>query len=457
VITALRDYQERGVQEIRAAYAAGAQSVLYTLPTGGGKTVVFSFVAKSAAAKGKRVGILVHRDALLRQSSRALSACGVPHGLIAPGHYPTRDLVQVASVQTLVRRLDKYHFDLLVPDEAHHATAGSWHKVISAYPLAHILGVTATPARLDGRGLAEIFEAMVLGPTISELIAQGHLCRPVVYGSERRLELARIAVRGGDYARGQLAMAMDSTTITGDAIAQYSKHCPGVPAVAFCVSVRHAQDVAAQFDAAGYRAAVIHGSMPIEDIRAAVEGLASGRVQVLTSCDLISEGFDCPVIQAAILLRPTKSEALYIQQVGRALRPSPGKDRAFILDHADNWLLHGSPAAGRDWSLEGAKKRKNAGGGIPVRQCPKCFACHVPTGICPECGHVYVPEPVRAPEQAAGELAEIPAEVMEAMKRRKKDMIRRARTLEELQEVGRQLRYKPGWASILYQQRGGRI
>jgi DNA repair protein RadD len=457
VITALRPYQDQGVADIRAAYGAGAQSVLYTLPTGGGKTIVFSFIAKAAAAKRKRTAILVHRDALLSQASRTLSACGVPHGLIAPGHHPTRDLVQVASVQTLVRRLNRYDFDLLVIDEAHHATAGSWHKTIAAYPLAHVLGVTATPARLDGRGLAEIFEAMVLGPSIQELIAAGHLVRPIVYGSRERLELARLAVRGGDYARGQLAATMDSTRITGNAIADYQKHCPGVPAVAFCVSVMHAADVAAQFNAAGYRAATIHGGMEIEQIRAAVDGLASGRIQVLTSCDLISEGFDCPVIEAAILMRPTKSESLYIQQVGRALRPSPGKTRAVILDHADNWLLHGSPAAGRDWSLEGQKKRKGASGAA-VRQCPACFACHPPAPRCPQCNHVYVADlTARAPDQVAGELAEVSDEVLAAVAKKKRQEVGRARTLEELQRIAAARGYKPGWASIVYQSRGGRI
>jgi DNA repair protein RadD len=452
VITALRDYQERGVQEIRAAYAAGAQSVLYVLPTGGGKTVVFSFVARAALERRKRTAILVHRDKLLKQASRALTNCGVPHGLIAPGHTPTRDLIQVASVQTLVHRLNRYDFELLIVDEAHHATAGSWLKIAAAYSLAYTLGVTATPARTDGRGLAEIFEAMVLGPSIKDLIAAGHLCRPVVYGSEQRLQLAKVAVRAGDYARGQLASAMDTSQITGDAIAQYSKHCPGVPAVAFCVSVQHAADVAAQFSAAGYRAATIHGGMPLHEIDAAVDGLASGAVQVLTSCDLISEGFDCPVIQAAILLRPTKSEALYIQQIGRALRPSPGKERAVILDHADNWLAHGAPSADREWSLEGQKKRKSAGG-VPVRQCPKCFACHAPAPACPECKHVYVIE-AAVPKQVAGELVEIDEALM---RKRKKDEVRRARTLEDLQRIARERNYRPAWASIMYQARGGRL
>jgi DNA repair protein RadD len=246
---------------------------------------------------------------------------------------------------------------------------------------------------------------------------------------------------------------MDSATITGDAIAQYSKHCPGVPAVAFCVSVVSTPQMSPPSSpppATARRRST--AACRSHEIDAAVDGLASGAVQVLTSCDLISEGFDCPVIQAAILLRPTKSEALYIQQIGRALRPSPGKERAIILDHADNWLAHGAPSADREWSLEGQKKRKSAGG-VPVRQCPKCFACHTPAAACPECKHVYVIE-AAVPKQVAGELVEIDEALM---RKRKKDEVRRARTLEDLQRIARERNYRPAWASIMYQARGGRL
>lgn len=459
MITALRDYQDRGVAEIRAAYGAGARSILYVLPTGGGKTVVFSYVAKSAAERRRRSCIMVHRDTLLNQASAALTDCGVPHGIIAPGHTATRDLVQVASINTLARRLDRHEFDFLIPDEAHHATSPTWSKVLAAFPEAHVLGVTATPARTDGRGLAEIFEAMVLGPSIAELIEQGYLVRPVVYGSKKKLDLSRVQTRAGDYDRKQLAEAMDSSTITGDAVSEYSRLCPGAPAVVFCVSIRHAEDVAAEFAAAGYLAEVIHGKLPVQEIRAKVDGLRDGRVQLIVSVDLVSEGFDCPAIRAAILLRPTQSEALYIQQVGRALRPFPGKDRAIIIDHADNWFKHGGPAAPRDWTLEGRKKRPRRGSAeaAPGRQCEKCFCFHAPAPACPECGFVYTVNTLeRDPDVVAGELREIDDELLQQQKQARRDRVRRARTLEDLQAVGREFGYKPAWASIVYQSRGGR-
>lgn len=463
MIRVLRAYQDLAFAAIRAAFAAGARAVLFVLPTGGGKTVVFSFVAKAAALLGSRVCIIVHRDNLLLQASRSLSDCGISHGIIAPGHTRTSDLVQIASVQTLARRLERYEFDLLILDEAHHAVAGTWGKIIAAYPNAFVLGVTATPARTDGRGLAEIFETMVLGPSIGELIEQGYLVRPIVYGSKKKIDLSRVAIRGGDYDRKQLEAAVDTTSVTGDAIAEYTRLCPGAAAVVFCVSVKHAEDVAADFRAAGYSFQAIHGRMDLSEIRLAIEQLQTGVLQGITSCDLISEGFDCPNIRAAIVLRPTQSEALYIQQVGRALRPAPGKDRAIIIDHADNWFNHGGPAAERSWTLEGVKKKPRRGSmpAFPTLQCPKCYATHAPAPVCPgfnpdgsPCGHVYaIAVSSDMPDTKAGELAEVAAELLR--KKEKKEKIRRARTLEELQAIAADYGYKPAWASILYQQRGG--
>lgn len=457
MISALRIYQEAAIAAIRAAFAAGARAVLYVLPTGGGKTVIFSFIAKSASMLGRRVVIIVHRDALVRQASRALSDCGVPHGIIAPGHTRTRDLVQVASVQTLARRLELYEFDLLVIDEAHHATAGTWAKVIAAYPEAHVLGVTATPARTDGRGLAEIFEEIVIGPSIKELIEQGYLVPPIVYGSKKKLDLSRVAVRGGDYDKKQLEAAMDTSSVTGDAVAEYSRLCPGAAAMSFCVTVKHSEDVAADFRAAGYRFKAVHGGLSISEIREAFEDLATGHLQGITSCDLVSEGTDVPNVRAAILLRPTASEALYIQQVGRALRPAPGKDCAIIIDHADNWFRHGGPAAPREWSLEGRKRRPRRGSDelVAVWRCPECLADQKPAPVCMNCGHGYEPGGggAQAPGVQAGELARIDAELLRVKRR---DEVRRARTLEELERIGKERGYKPGWASITYQARGGK-
>lgn len=468
----LRPYQSAGVDAVHAAFSGGAMRVLYTLPTGGGKTVVFTAVAQLAAAARTRTCILVHRDTLLLQASRKLYECGVQHSVIAPGHRGRYgDLIHVASVQTLVRRLDRHDFDFLIPDEAHHAVSPTYQKIFGRWPEAHVLGVTATPIRTDGRGLDAVFDQLVPGPSIGELIRDGYLVEPVAYGPAKPVELGSVRTRMGDYDQAQLAAAMDRTEITGDAVDHYRRLCPGAPAIVFCVNIKHAEDVAADFAAAGFRAAFVSGEMHVAEIRRRIGGLADGSVQVLASCDLVSEGVDVPGVVAAILLRPTKSQAVYLQQVGRALRPvyapsystadrdsrlgaiaASTKPHAIVLDHAGNCFRHGMADDDREWALEGRKKRAGAGGGvtIAVRQCPKCFQCHKPAPSCPGCGHVYVVL-AEAPELVAGELAQIDKE---ALRRARRDMIRGARTYDALKDVAGKLGYSSQWAWRVWCERG---
>ena len=256
----LRDYQSDSVNNIRGAYLERFKAPLLVLPTGGGKTVVFCDIARRTSEAGKRVWILVHRVELLRQTSASLSKSDVDHGLINSKYTPNPEaLVQVAGVQTLINRLDKQPPpDLIIIDEAHHATAGSWRKIIEYYPNAKVLGVTATPCRGDGKGLGEeaggVFDSLVMGPQIPDLIDRGYLVKPIVYASPNRPDLSSVKIVRGDFDKKQITELIDRPTITGDAVAHYSKICSGVPAVAFCVSISHAEHVAEEFRAAGYKA-----------------------------------------------------------------------------------------------------------------------------------------------------------------------------------------------------------
>ncbi|UHC14450.1 hypothetical protein LRS73_18045 [Methylobacterium currus] len=238
-----------------------------------------------------------------------------------------------------------------------------------------MLGVTATPERSDGRGLAEIFDEMVIGPSVADLIALKHLVRPIVYAPSTRSALSSVETRMGDYDRAQLAEVMSSAALVGDVVAHYRRLAAGLPAVAFYMNRAHSELVAERFRAAAISAAHVDGNTPRDDRRAMLAALGTGGLQVLTNCGLVSEGVDVPVIGAAILLWPTKSLALYLQLVGRALRPSPGKDRSVILDHAGNSLGHGLPEAARDWSLEAKPRRAHTA--VPeaagrLRRCPAC-------------------------------------------------------------------------------------
>jgi len=467
----LRHYQSRDVDSIYTAFEAGHQLVLHCLPTGGGKTCEFTTMAQLAAASDTRTCILVHRDNLLQQASSKLRECGVTHSIIAPGRRYYGDLVSVASVQTLVRRLDRYAFDFLIVDEAHHAVSATYRKIFAAYPSAHVLGVTATPVRTDGQGLGSVFQQITLGPSIAELIADGYLVEPEYHGAKKLVDLSAIRTRMGDFDQQQLAEAMDRREVTGDAVDNYARLCPGAPAITFCVNIRHAQDVAADFAASGWRAAVIHGKMPLAEIRRTLAQFAAGEIQVLTSCDLVSEGFDVPGIVAVILLRPTKSLAVYLQQVGRGLRPAcpvdsvldragrlamiaaSSKPRAIVLDHAGNCFRPGLGFADdpREWTLEGRAKRRAGIGeaAVPVRQCPKCYRCHRPAPACPACGHVYVVD-TDGPKQVDGELVPIDKD---AIRRERARLIGKARTYEDLKLVARELGYSSQWAWRIYCER----
>jgi superfamily II DNA or RNA helicase len=329
--------------------------------------------------------------------------------------------------------------------------------VIDYNPQSLVLGVTATPERLDGKGLGEVFDDLIRGPEVSWLIDNGHLSRPKYYAPPQVADLTKIHVQAGDFNKKELGEVMDSKTITGDAVEHYRRICPGQPAVTFCASIKHAEHVSEQFNAAGFRWAVIDGNMEKDDRREIVKMLGDGRLHGLASCEIINEGFDLPVVSAAILLRPTMSLGLHLQQIGRVLRVSEGKKNAFILDHVGNLARHGFAEDVRDWSLEGSKSKKKSKDDEPtvnVRQCPKCYACHPPEPKCPECGHVYEIK-AREIEVVDGQLEEID---VEAMRRAKKIEQARAETLDDLIAVGVSRGYKNpiGWAKNVFNARQGK-
>ena len=445
---ALRPYQTDGVQALRAAYAQGALAPLYVLPTGGGKTVIFSYIAANAASRGTRVCILVHRRELLDQTSRALAEMQVPHGVIAPGHPAHRGRhIQVASVQTLVRRTG-WEFDLLVLDEAHHARAGTWQRIIASQPDARLLGVTATPCRLDGKGLGDVFDCLISGPPMAELIQDGHLS-PFDVWAPPLVSTEGLHRRAGDYKREEAAALMDRHTITGSAVEHYQRLGGNAQALAFCVSVQHAEHGAAEFQAAGYSAVSIDGKLDKAERDRRVAGFRDGDVQILTSCDLVSEGLDIPAAVVAILLRPTESPGLYMQQVGRVLRPGPGK-RAVILDHVGNVTKHGFPDAVRPWTLErGAPERVKEPDGEPdIRQCEMCYYVHAWAPVCPACGHVYQLKPKPVPEVVKGELEKLTPEEVEKLERRG--------SLADFHRLAKDRGHKPGWAFCAFKARQAR-
>ena len=450
----LRPYQEDLLNGARAAFRQGQRSVLLQLPTGGGKTISGSSMIGGSSRRGNVCWWLCHRRELINQTSRTFASMGILHGIIAGGHSSDpHKLAQIGSVQTIARRLDKLSApNLIIFDECHHLGAAQWQKIFDAYPDAKVVGLTATPWRLDGKGLGNWFQSMVRGPDVAQLIAEGSLSNYRLFAPSQ-IDTGGIKLQAGDFKRDDLSKIMDKPSITGDAVQHYRRLCAGKRAVAFAVSIDHSRHVAAQFQAAGVPAEHVDGTMDISSRDAAISRFVAGQTLVLSNVDLFGEGFDVPAIEAAILLRPTKSLSLHLQQVGRALRPSPGKTEAIILDHAGNSLIHGLPDDDREWSLDDREKRRGGDKSqVAVKSCTECFHVYRPAPKCPACGH----QPVgmaREVEQVEGTLAEIDKD---AVRKQQKREVGQARTREQLERIARERGYKPGWVDNILRVRQGR-
>ena len=460
----LRPYQEQLLEEIRASMRRGHRRVLAVMPTGAGKGTTIAVMVGNAAERGHRVLILAHRAELIADLSQRIHALGINHGILAAGYREDlRQAVQVGSVQTVARRLGRIpEPSMIIQDEAHHLVAGNmWGRIIEAWPRAFLIGKTATPERLSGEGLGHghggFFTDMVLGPDAAWLTANDFLVPARIFAPPG-IDLSGIkrfdTRKGHDEAEARLRQGQ----AMGDAVTHYRRtiepHHNGT-AIAFCCSVAHADAVAEAFRAQGIRAARLDGSMDRGERRRLINDLGAGVLKVLTSCDIISEGTDIPSVTGAILLRPTDSLGLHLQQVGRVLRPCPGKTHAIVNDHVGNTLRHGRPTDPRDWSLEGRTKRgkRSASDALPVKVCPQCFAAMLSTvASCVDCGFEF-PAARRELTVVDGDLQELPAAVVA---RQKRQAVGKARTREELEAIRLERGDSRGWTDHILRARNGR-
>jgi DNA repair protein RadD len=456
----LRPKQFTWIDRIKQKYAEGYIAPAGQAPTAFGKTRCFAHMAHSAERRGRHVYILCHRDELVDQIVTALNDCGVKPAIVAAGYCNARSAggrnrdnhasVTVASIHTLVRRLDNYTPPtLIIIDECHHVvTGGTYHKIISHFPNAKRLGVTATPIRLDGHGLAAHFDTLVVGPSVRELIADGHLAHPRVFAPPT-VDTSGLHIRAGDYMHEEAEELMDTPTITGDALFHYRKHAEGLPALVFCTSVAHAHHVADRFRAGNISALALDGGTHKDIRRQAVKDFREGKIKVITSVDIFSEGVDLPGCHVGIFLRPTASLGLYLQQCGRILRPAEGKTHAIILDHVNNCRTFGLPDEDREWTLTTDIIRKKRETAPSIRICPKCWAASAGRALsCRECGHVFEIKPRQEVEEREGELVELTAE--QIARKRERSLQGRSRTLAELEAFAHRKGYAPGWAKHVW-------
>lgn len=465
----LRDDQIELIEGVRAELRAGRRSVLAVASTGFGKTVSSAFMAKEAAARGRRVWFMCHLRNLLNQTSQAFWQMGIEHGMIAAGKPMGNQRVQVGTIGTIARRLDRLKApDLLIVDEAHLAMANSWVKIIdwAKESGAIVVGNSATPERLDGKGLSYLFDSMVEARPMRWLIDQGRLSDYVIYSTAHRLDTSQLKTRAGDYAAEQAEDLMSKPKLLGDAADHWLKYAKGKRTIAYCVTIKHSKATAAELNARGIPAIHVDGETPPSELKEAIGGFADGKYQVLCNVQLMTTGFDLSSqvgrdvpIEACILLRPTQSIALYLQMVGRALRRKP--EPAIILDHAGCAMQHGLPDDKREWSLEGREKRGRKGGDTEtadtVQQCGQCFAIfRAGVSECPACGAPVEVRAIREIEVVEGELVKVDVERFRREQAREQGQARGLRDLIAL-GVRRGMKNPAGWAAnVIAARKGGR-
>lgn len=389
----LRPYQLAALDRLQQAFGRGSLAVLLALPTGAGKTVCACEIMRRALLKQRRVLFLVHRVELIDQAVARLAAFGIDAGVILARrdearHHP----IQVASIQTLARR-DKPDAEILFIDEAHHAAAKSYADILAAYPGRWIIGLSATPCRLDGRPLRPPFDTLVVGATPRELCDSGALIEPIVYSHPDKPDLTGIRIKAGDYDQAGLALACEKATLVGSIVKHWQERGDGLRTLCFAVSIDHSKMIVDDFCRAGVRAEHLDGRASPVARAATLERLKCGDTQLVSNCQLFTEGYDLPDLAVAIIARPTASLSLWRQMVGRIMRPAPGKTHAVVLDHAGNAIAHGLPTDETAWSLDGKLKKPK---GLALTTCPNCYAVHKPAPRCPECG--WAPPVVEADE-----------------------------------------------------------
>jgi DNA repair protein RadD len=358
-----------------------------------------------------------------------------------------------------VNRLDRMAPpDLIIVDESHRSVSPSYLEVFAAWPDAHVVGLTATPARTDGRGLGEVYDHIVTGPSMRLLIDNGYLSDYRLIVPQSAVALDGVTIRAGDYAQNELEQAMDKPTITGDAVRAYKQFAAGKRCMVFCVTVAHSQHVCEQYNAAGIPAEHIDGTNSDTERDAVLQRFRDGNTLVVCSVQLAIEGLDIPAIEAVQFLRPTASLIVYLQAIGRGLRREPGKRECIILDQVANFNRHGWPDEDRQWTLDGRPKRQRGAQDEPplnVRQCVRCYTVFRPgPTACPTCGAPQ--EGGRdAPEVVDGALVELDPAQQRREQRREQGS---ARTLQEMVALGirRGMTRPDAWAANVIAAREGR-
>lgn len=310
--------------------------------------------------RGKKILIVVHRKELVDQITKKLASLEIDLGLIMAGKKADyTKIIQVASIQTLSRR-DHPEANLIIIDECHHSKADTYKKLWEIYPEAKFLGVTATPVRLSGEGFDDLFDELIESPPVSFFI-QNKFLVPIKQLVGAHPDLSGVKKRQGDYVTSMLSNVMLDNGIMANLVESYQRHAPGKCTIIFAVDIEHSKSIVERFVEAGISAAHIDSETPKEERASILERFKAKKITVVSNVEIITEGFDFPECEAVQLARPTKSLALYLQMVGRVMRPANGKTEGIVLDNAGLWLEHGLATIDRTWSLTGATRKRSNG------------------------------------------------------------------------------------------------
>lgn len=376
--TELREYQSELIENIRQSIRKGNKSIVSVLGCGGGKSIIQAEIARCATDKHSRVLFLVHRRELCNQITATFTAQDVDMRLCS-----------IAMVQTVSRRIDSIASpDIIITDEAHHSTANTYKKIYNRFPDALLLGFTATPIRLNKGGLGEVYKDLITSVSTRWLI-DNHYLAPYKYYSVKLADTSGLHVRAGEYKADEVAQLMQNEEIYGETVKQWEIIAKGKKTIVYCASVEASKETAEQFRAAGYSSESLDGAINKNYRASVMSDFRNGKIQILCNCDLFGEGLDVPDCECVVLLRPTQSLTLFIQQSMRSMRYMPGKT-AIIIDHVGNCYQHGLPDDDRQWTLEPKKKQESI---VKIRECKECYAVYSPTeSKCPVCGAEAVHE-----------------------------------------------------------------
>lgn len=341
---ALRDYQIECLDTVLNESKAGVNRQLVSLPTGSGKTVIMSAIAKHL---NKKTLVIAHREELIEQAHEKFKLFWpeIDIGICMAERNDVSNQIIVGSVQSCSRpkrleRLKEQNFDVLMIDEAHHSSADSYQTIIDSLGFGNgsrklLLGVTATPMRSDNQGLGDTFEKLVFSRSIATMIKAGYLSPVIGRKILTSFVLKGIRTYNGDFAISELSEAVNTHERNDFIIDKFKEYSKDRKGIAFCVDVAHCKDLAASFNKNGIKAEAVWGDMDPDKRKKVLKDLKKGKIQIATSCGVLTEGFDEPSIDAVIMARPTKSPGLYIQCVGRGLRLWPGKQDCLVLDFTD--------------------------------------------------------------------------------------------------------------------------